>query len=273
MEMNPENVTKDFLQEMKTLGVNRPSLGVQTFQPQQLRRLERLVTHEHINRALRWMKDEFETFSMDLMIGIPDQTIETLKQDLGQMSDFDPPHVSIYVLTLSPDSRLKKKDSISKKIASDEEAKVFYETACDWMSRHGYEHYEVSNFCRPGFASQHNANYWNVKSDYLALGPGGHGYLKLPHQRRIRYENIRDLRSWSTDRTGIGFFEELDAEQQRLESLYLRLRTRTPIPLSDVSVPAAKRLENEGLAKISGQNLVLNEKAWIYMESIAAQLI
>ena len=149
IECNPENLTYEHLASLRDLGVNRPSLGIQTTVPHQLKRLERLSTSKHIFNAVEWLSDLFSNYSLDLMIGIPDQTLESLEVDLDFVRNIRPPHISVYLLTLDDEHKLKTNAYMKSRLANADLASKMYEKVCEALSALGYLHYEVSNFSKP----------------------------------------------------------------------------------------------------------------------------
>lgn len=272
IECNPENISEEYLRGLRRLRVNRLSLGVQTFHPQQLKRLERLSTFEKIEEALNIIPSFFSNYSVDLMIGIPEETDETLGEDIRRIVRLRPPHVSVYMLTLSDDHKFKKHSSMKGRIAEDGAVAEMYRFVCESLRDAGYEHYEISNFALPEYRSRHNSNYWDVNSEYLALGPGGHGYLKSDGQK-IRYENIRELSPWLQSEWGDASVEVLDASQRKLEEFYLRLRTGREVPIDWVDASYADLFVKEGHMKHEGNGVRMTESGWLFMEHIAERLL
>lgn len=272
IECNPESLSREKLLALHSIGVNRLSVGVQTFIPEQLRRLERLATFEHIEKILGDVQNIFKNFSIDLMIGIADQTSDSLEQDLEKIRKLRPPHLSVYILTLDEDHKMRVMPSISARLADDELVSKFYNRVCDFLGEMNYEHYEISNFAQPGFRSRHNSNYWNAECSYLGLGPGAHSYLRAA-DRRIRFENIKDPNAWNAHPIGFENFETLDAEQQRLENLYLKLRTQQPVAESQVDQSFLKECLRNDWARTHDKMVFLTRAGWLIMESLAARLI
>lgn len=272
LEVNPEDVSLEKVKMWRDYGFNRVSLGVQSFDSHQLRRLERLSTSKAIPSAIEIISREFKNFNIDLMIGIPDQTTATLKKDFETLVRIKPPHASVYILTLADNHRLKNSAFMKSRMADDDLVIEFYGEVCEQLRDAGYSHYEISNFAQPGFQAAHNANYWNTSSSYLALGPGAHGYLKTS-EGRARYENFRDPGTWSTSPHGISSLEYLTAEQQKLESFYLRLRTRQPVYVSEIHQKRAEEFLRMGWIEMDHDAIRLTERGWILMESIVDGLL
>jgi oxygen-independent coproporphyrinogen-3 oxidase len=177
LETNPGTIETDRLIAMAESGVNRLSIGVQTFNPRHARRLGRGHTIDQANRLLKTADTlGFQTWSMDLMFGLPDQTEDELTADLEQLIAAGPPHVSLYGLTIeagTPFAEARNQGSLST--PSTELWRRMYDRIVDTLEQHGWERYEVSNFARPGHRSVHNEAVWRG-GHYAGLGPGAHGY-------------------------------------------------------------------------------------------------
>ena len=178
MEANPENMNKDKLLLMNEAGVNRLSIGVQTFNDHLLKSIgrahDRLTVHKAIEEARR---AGFQNLSIDLMFGLPEQTKEDLISSLNEAIALDPEHISIYSLQVEPRTifyhRMKK--GTLKLPDQDLEADM-YEFIIDFLEAHGYKQYEISNFAKPGYESRHNLLYWD-NEEYYGFGAGAHGYI------------------------------------------------------------------------------------------------
>jgi oxygen-independent coproporphyrinogen-3 oxidase len=271
LEVNPEDISEQKLEFFRGQGVNRLSVGVQSFSAQELRRLERMATLEALEQRLGLLGKFFDNYSFDLMFGIPDQNRESLEQSLSRIFSFSPPHVSIYLLTIAEDHKWRRSERIKPLLVSEEVCATMYEWICDRMKEQGYHHYEVSNFAKPGFESRHNQIYWDPQKSYLALGPGAHGYSS--GDQKIRYENYSSIRDWAESPNGIKDIEILDAEQQNLESAYLKLRTRKALEESRLNPEALKNFIAEGLVEKSAQGVQVTEKSWILLDGIASKLL
>jgi oxygen-independent coproporphyrinogen-3 oxidase len=179
IEANPETITPELLQVMKKGGVNRLSFGVQTFEPGLLRKLGRMHGPEDVYRSIQLAKEAgFHNLSIDLMFGLPNQTVEMLNQTLDIAFELDIPHFSSYSLKIEEGTffhTLYQKDKLPLPSETDEVR--MYEQLIQRMTENGYKQYEISNFARPGFESEHNLTYWRNK-EYYGLGAGAHGYVK-----------------------------------------------------------------------------------------------
>lgn len=178
MEANPESVDAEKLRIMKEGGVNRLSFGVQTFEPELLRKIGRMHDQEDVYRSLQLAKEAgFNNISIDLMFGLPNQTLEMLDRTLDIAFTLDIPHFSVYSLKVEEGTffhTLYKKDKLP--LPSEEEEVKMYEHLIERMIKEGYSQYEISNFARPGYESKHNLTYWR-NEEYYGLGAGAHGYV------------------------------------------------------------------------------------------------
>ncbi len=181
LETDPATVTPEKLVGYRAVGVNRLSLGVQSFQPQLLKTLGRLHSGEEALHAVMQARDAgFANASLDLMFGVPGQTLTMLEKDLQQVFTLAPEHLSLYNLTYEEHTPFFVMRNNGQLQPLDEEEEVaMYALIRERCTAQGYQHYEISNFARPGFPSRHNANYWKGGS-YLGLGAGAHSFACEP---------------------------------------------------------------------------------------------
>lgn len=232
-EMNPDDVSAEFLKALKELGVNRASMGVQTFQPELLRFMNRAHSREEAIRCMELLsRSSFDSFTVDLIYGNPGQSIEQLSEDLDTLLTFNPPHVSAYSLTIEPGTRLGKQLELGR-ISPPEDDKVaeHFELINRRFEDHGIKRYEVSNYSRPGCEAVHNSHYWKHRN-YLGLGPAAHSFWW--DEESVRWENESNLRSYlrgNMERTE----EQLTSIQLAEERIMMGLRTREGIGISELS--------------------------------------
>lgn len=225
IELNPEDVNLEKLVLYKKLGINRVSLGVQSLNATTLNILERRASLKKTVESIVLVSSEFENYSLDFMYGVPNQDLCT---DLFSFSSFSPPHISTYALTLYPGTRFYLQKEHFTPL--EEEALQDYEAVHEFFTQLGYEHYEISNFAKPGKQSLHNQHYWN-QDHYLGLGAGASGYLG-----NIRYTNkqLKDyINALEQDLYPIQEKEELDSQGLFMDMLILRLRKNDKIYLAD----------------------------------------
>lgn len=177
LEVNPDDITFEKLESWLKLGVDRLSIGVQSFDEELLRFMHRAHDSEMAQKALAMVKDAgFTNFTMDLIYGNPGQNVEMLKQDLDRFLEFEPPHISAYALTIEPRTRLGKMEELGRLTQADEETVIAHAECIQQTLKHGgLDRYEVSNYARPGFRAVHNSSYWR-HLPYLGFGPGAHSF-------------------------------------------------------------------------------------------------
>ncbi|WP_445664229.1 radical SAM family heme chaperone HemW [Fodinibius sp. AD559] len=233
LEMNPDDVSAQFLADLKSMGINRASMGVQSFEPELLEFMHRAHSREEALRCLELLgASNFNSFTVDLIYGNPGQSVEQLKSDVKKLLEFDPPHISAYSLTIEPKTRLGKQVELGR-IAPPEDDKVakHFDTINKLFSSHGIERYEVSNYSLPGKEAIHNSNYWEHEN-YLGLGPGAHSFWWDDSAKR--WENEQDLRKYlrSEDHPEK---EKLSLKQLAEERLMMGLRTRKGVRVAELS--------------------------------------
>lgn len=231
VEMNPEHVTPERLARMRELGVNRVSVGVQSFSERHLRFLGRAHTPHTLNRALDALSSSTLTsWSMDLMFGMAGQSPDDFKEDLVQALSFDPPHLSTYELTLEPGTPFFLRARKGELLLADEDARrAMYVLREEILTSAGLHRYEVSNFARTGHESRHNLLYWR-RQNVLGLGPGAASL-----QGRIRWTNRHRLDAYlEALEQGISpprSVERLSDREILLERVFLGLRLSSGIAL------------------------------------------
>lgn len=191
LEANPGTFEAGRYAAYRAAGVNRLSLGVQSFDNARLADLGRVHDGEQARRAIEAARRVFDNFNIDLMIGLPGQTVAAACRDIEQALELDPPHLSMYQLTIEPNTVFHKYPPV----LPDEDVLAGIQSAAEArVAAAGYQHYEVSAFCRPGHASRHNRNYWTF-GDYLGIGAGAHAKLSLP-TGIVRTERFRQPASY-----------------------------------------------------------------------------
>jgi len=275
IEANPGDITRAKLHLLRECGVNRISLGVQSFDEHVLRFLKRRHSAAEAEQALDLIGEGgFTTVSVDLIYGIPGQTRKCWRQSLARALTFHPDHLSCYQLTVAEGTELggrKKRGEITLPHESEERA-LFLETA-RFLEENGYLHYEVSNFASGETTrSRHNQKYWQ-HIPYLGLGPAAHSYAG-----GTRWWNHRSLEGYcialSAGKTPVSGTEHLTPEQLDLEALYLGLRTREGVDLSRLNdrtraEAALPRLIREGYLTRLGQRIVPTRKGYLVADRLA----
>ncbi len=177
LEANPDTLSLEYLEDLRNLSINRLSIGIQSFFDNDLQYLGRKHNAEHARQCLNWVKQVgFENISIDLIYGLPTSNAEQWNKNLDVFFSYNLPHLSAYALTLEPNAILTKQIELGKaQPINEEDALRDYEILCSRAAENGYLHYEISNFCRRGMHSKHNASYW-FGTPYLGLGPSAHSF-------------------------------------------------------------------------------------------------
>jgi putative oxygen-independent coproporphyrinogen III oxidase len=187
MEANPGTFEKDRFKAFRTAGVTRLSIGVQSFDDDKLKALGRVHDRAQALAAVREAADSFETFNLDLMYALPGQSLVDLDTDLRTALDFAPPHLSLYHLTLEPNTAFARQPPV---LPDEDTGAMMLDQVVAQTAAAGLDRYEVSAYARPGHRAAHNLNYWQF-GDYLGLGAGAHGKLSYPH-RVVRQTKWRE---------------------------------------------------------------------------------
>jgi len=188
LEANPGTFEQGRFNGFRAAGINRLSLGIQSFEPRQLQALGRIHDDKAAHQAIEAArKAGFDNFNLDLMHGLPNQTPEDAAADLQAAIDWAPPHISWYQLTLEPNTEFYSRPP---DLPDDDRLWDIYCRGSELLHSHGYSDYEVSAWSQPGAASRHNLNYWTF-GDYLALGAGAHGKVTLPDGQIRRFWKTR----------------------------------------------------------------------------------
>jgi oxygen-independent coproporphyrinogen-3 oxidase len=268
MELDPGAWDEKSFQLWKQAGVNRVSIGVQSFDPNGLNFLDRSHNYQDVIETLEYFSLEKINFSVDFMIGLglPD-TNRNIVKELEEILAYHPNHISLYILTVGNHYPLKKF------IPEDEIISNEYQIVDEFLSSQGFNHYEVSNYAKPGFESKHNQQYW-LQNSVAGIGPSASGFMKKDATKATRYK-------WAPGK-GEMIFEELNLEQIWLEKIYLTLRTSRPWKLQEILLNSEqtekyeKILEGwslQGLVNREREAYQMNAKSWIILDCLVRQLL
>ena len=242
LEANPDDLTADKLALFRDLGINRLSLGVQSFDEAELRFLGRRHTASQTAAALSLIRAAgFTNLGLDLMYGLPGQTLDAWLKTLEKALSFAPEHLSCYQLTLAPETPLGRRLAAGQLTPLDEETqREFFLLTANCLTAQGYLHYEVANFARQGpqagslchYCCRHNVKYW-TRTPYLGLGPAAHSFLA--GRRWWNFPSVEKYcLSLNAGEAPVAGEESLTPEQIRLETLYLGFRTREGVSLATI---------------------------------------
>ncbi|MDR2812525.1 MAG: radical SAM family heme chaperone HemW [Puniceicoccales bacterium] len=273
VEIAPNTVSVEKLQHWKAIGVNRISMGIQSFNETTLRTLGRQQTPRQIFHAYELVRSlDFTNVGIDLIFSAPGQTSEQLLNDLSLAIALDPEHISTYCLTYEDDTILKNKLGDG---AEENRDRDFYETVCEFLEIHGYGQYEISNFCKKGYASLHNRNTW-LMGEWIGVGPSASSQY-----RGLRYTNIASLDRWAREiennapeRTDV---IKLDKKILAIDEIIFGLRMNEGIDLGknifcQKISPFVDDLEAQGLLRRGEQRICLTGKGRLLCDAIAQEI-
>lgn len=253
MECNPDDITPEFTNMLSRLPINRVSMGAQTFADSRLRLLHRRHNSDEVKHAVKLLREAgIKNISIDLMFGFPDESLSQWKEDISAALALNVEHISAYSLMYEEDTPLWKMLDTGKVKEIDEELSLtmFKELVCQ-LTDAGYEHYEISNFARPGYRSRHNSNYWH-QVPYIGLGAAAHSF-----DLNSRQWNVADLKLYIEEiNNGIIPMEreELDNDTTFNDIITTALRTSDGINLNALETRLGKRYRNT-LISAAGKHL------------------
>lgn len=279
IECNPDDVTEEFAKKIVRMGVNRVSLGVQSFSDERLRFLRRRHTATQATIAVQTLRKQgIKNISIDLMFGFPNETLTEWQEDIRKAIALDVEHISAYSLMYEEGTPLYRM-LMEEKVKECDEAlsNEMYDMLIEMLSEAGYEHYEISNFAKTGYRSKHNSSYWN-DSIYMGLGAAAHSY-----DGKSRQWNISNIEKYieAIEKGKIPAEKELiDPTTHYNDTITTALRTRDGIDLTKLEEPYKSFLlknAEKGIAldnlKIRDNRLSLTRKGLYISDSIMADLI
>lgn len=281
LEANPDDIDEYKLIGWKKIGINRLSIGVQSFFEEDLLWMNRAHNAQQAIDNLQLASEQFDNITIDLIYGHPLLTDEKWRQNVEQVISLNIPHISCYALTVEPKTPLQKLILEKKKepIQQEKQADHFL-LLMQWLQDAGYEHYEISNFSKPGFHSRHNTSYWQGKK-YLGLGPSAHSFDGNSRQWNVSNNNIYIE---SISKNEIPFEKEILTPVQRLnEYIMTSLRTKEGLNLervrsSEFGVQSqaleirSQKFINEGTMILRENKLILTKEGKLFADGIAADL-
>ena len=279
IECNPDDVTEAFAELLRSLPVNRVSMGAQTFDDDRLQFIHRRHTSEQVTTAIqRLRKKGIHNISIDLMYGFPEETLEEWEYDIQQALALNVEHISAYALTYEEGTPLYRLLEEGKVKEIDEERSLaMYDRLIDRLQEAGYEHYEISNFARKGWRSRHNSSYWQLVP-YIGIGAAAHSY-----DGRRRQWNIADINSYINHiQQGIvpAEGELLDKDSRYNDHVMLALRTCEGLDLSTLDSDersyceeTAKKFVLDGLLVKTDNHLRLSRKGLFVSDMIMSELM
>lgn len=282
LEANPDDLGKESLQQMKNAGVNRLSIGIQSFHEPHLQFLNRAHTAAEASSCVQRAQDiGFDNISIDLIYAIPSENHQIWERDLAQAVALKPQHISSYCLTIEEKTvfgnwlRKGKLEEVEEEYAAQQ-----FEMLLIRLTAHGFEQYEISNFCQPSYYSRHNSNYW-CREPYLGVGPGAHSYDGYNRQFNIANNHLY-LNSLAEDKIPAEQ-DVLSAQDQINEYIMTGLRTRWGCNLQKIQDEYGydllaqnhaylQQLLDEEKIRVQDQHLILTDSGKLLADRIASDL-
>ena len=275
-EANPDDLSTEYLTMLNRAGVNRLSVGLQSFHEKELTWMNRSHTADQSIAILDILESKFDfDYSADLIFGIPGSTLQDWEDNLNILSKYRAPHISCYNLTVEPGTALHHQTQAGKNIPlTDEVHARLYTMTHEYLTSVGYDHYEISNYAKSGKYSQHNTGYW-FGNHYIGIGPGAHSY-----DGTSRSWNVANNALYLTNlnqNTLPQQQEILTKSNQYNERIMVGLRTKWGVDTKTLNLSSAqqdfiKELSANGLATVSNERIVLTEEGRLQSDSISAQL-
>lgn len=279
LEMNPDDVTKDYIKAVRQMGINRISMGIQTFDDSRLQFIRRRHNASQAEKAVMTIREEgIHNVSIDLMFGFPNQTMDEWVTDIDKAIALHPTHISAYSLMYEEDTplfRMLQKGEINQ--IDDETSLAMYTELINRLTANGYEHYEISNFAMPGYRSVHNSSYWH-DTPYLGFGAAAHSYNK-----DTRSWNIPDLKKYiESIESGVlpSESEVIDADTHYNDLITTALRTREGLNLDDLpqtyreyALVNARKSISEHLLEATDSHIRLTREGLFVSDMVMSELI
>ena len=278
-EANPGSLTTEYLTGLRRLGINRLSIGVQSFLDRELEMIGRGHVADDARSAVKMARQAgFKNLSLDLIAGLPEQSIETWRNNINSAMELEPEHLSVYLLELYQDAPLMHRIKRGELQAIDDELTVqMYYELVDAAEKNGYVQYELSNWAKPGFESRHNLKYWNGAL-YHAFGMSAAGYNGI-----ARWSNIRNINHYieriEKSESVIAENIELSVEDHQSEAIFLRLRLKDGVNLAHYSEAFGidikskyeteiERLLDAGVLEFSGNSMKISRRGKVLANEV-----
>ena len=279
IEANPDDITEDYAEMLCTIGFNRISIGIQSFNDEELKLLNRRHTAQKARDAVKICQNAgFKNISIDLIYGLPAQTLENWEKNLNEAILLNVQHISAYHLTYEKGTKIYK---MLDRQVSEETSLEMFKMLIDKLKNTGFEHYEISNFAKKGFRSQHNSAYWNDKK-YLGIGASAHSYNGVSRQWNV--SNTEKYIANIASEKSFFEIESLTMQEKYNDFIITRLRTCEGVDLSvlkekfgekylNYCLENAKKWEKSRFLQIKNNYLIFTEKGIFISDSIFESLI
>jgi len=288
VETNPGTVDIEKLRGYRSLGVNRLSIGIQSFHPHELAFLSRIhTTEEAVQCVENAYRAGFKNISVDLIFSLPNQTLEQWNENLRRAIALEPKHISAYSLIVEEHTPLfmMVQNKMVSPLPESLDAEI-YESTIGMLAEHGYQQYEISNYAKPGYECRHNKNYWN-HSNYLSFGPSAHSFWKEGPTKGSRWWNVRSIAQYceaiGKDELPVAGSEVVDKEKMFSEAIFLGLRTGElnvtmlqqlyGVDMLTTHGEKLKSFFDDDLLRIKDRHITLTQKGFLVCDAIAESLL
>lgn len=271
IEINPGTITKQKLEQYKRSGVNRISMGLQSTNDSLLQQIGRIHNYQEFLHAYELVRETgFDNINLDIMIGLPNQTIQDVKKTLAEIQRLNPSHVSVYSLMVEEHTKMEQLIATGElDLPEEEQERQMYWYVKNTLELNGYRHYEISNFAKPGKESKHNLNCWEQK-EYIGLGAAAHSYLN-----GVRFANVTFTEMGSWDYTAKQVLEKQSLEDKRKEFMLLGLRKIQGVRIQKFKEKFVDNpifLFREEIEKLVREQLLVVDGDWIRLTSLGIDL-
>lgn len=282
LEANPTSSSHQKFNDFKDAGINRLSIGVQSFNDKHLTFLGREHTSKQALNTIETACKTFSNVSFDLIYGLPDQSLESWQEQLKVALSFNTKHLSAYQLTIEQNTKFfsdvknKKWQPMDNDLQAD-----FYEFTREYLKSHNFNHYEISNFCKESFHCKHNYNIWQY-SDYIGVGAGAHGRIQTIENKYISTQNYRMPKAYinSVEHVKHGLYTQTDLSTHNIwqEKLLMGLRIQKGVPCAlleqDTQVKqACDKFITLGMLQKNSDNIALTEAGQLHLDTIISDII
>lgn len=281
-ESNPEDLSVEKIKLLKAAGVNRLSIGVQSFHDDDLKAMNRVHNSKEAINCIELSLNYIENISIDLMFNLPNQTLIAWEKNLEQAIFLNPKHISCYNLTIEEKTKLDRliKDKKVEKPCEDESV-IQFEKTIEVLSQHGFEPYEISNYAKKGFEARHNTNYW-FGAKYIGLGPSAHSFDGK--NRRWNVSNLNKYLKNCPSKEDYFEIENLSVDNQYNEFVLTRLRTKWGIPIEELTKrfgtfyaqylnEQIRNMIEQKLIFIDNKHIILSPKGKLYADAISSEMM
>ena len=262
-EANPETVDEEYLETMRLAGFNRISFGVQSFEDRLLAPIGRIHSAERAVKAVNWAKKAgFDDISIDLIFALPHQTLKDFEQSLDTAVHLPITHISCYALTVESGTALALDSTLLNAIPNENDDRLMYHTAINKLQSAGFEHYEISNWAKPGYICRHNLGYWTGRQ-YAGFGVGSHSFVK-----NIRYTYTDNLHNYIDGSYAPIILENVDTASAMSEFIILGLRLTDGVSTNDFNFRFGQDIFSvfgQKIEKLISQELLAFDKDRLYL--------